>query len=91
MTFPEHWWLLALAVVGQTAFFARLAFSWPRGGRSGGRQGGGGRIPAWAPACLVLGAACGLVYAWLLRDAVLAAGQAGILLLAWVGGRDADC
>ncbi len=75
MALPEHWWLLVQAVLGQAAFFARMALAMRRSEA----------VPAWAIVCLALGAGCGLVYGWLLRDAVLAAGQAGILLLAWVG------
>ena len=80
MALPEHWWILALAVLGQAVFFARMALA--------ARQGG--PVPAWALACLALGGASGLWYGWLQRDAVLAAGQAGILLLAWIGGRTSN-
>ena len=74
MTLPDHWWLLALVVVVQGAFFARIAVL---------RMRGKGVQPLARPAQAVLAASglAGLAYGVAQRDPLFFLGQACSLIL----------
>lgn len=74
MTLPDHWWLLALVVVVQGLFFARIAIL---------RMRGKGVQPPARPALAALGVSglAGLAYGFAQRDPLFVIGQACLLAL----------
>jgi hypothetical protein len=74
MTLPDHWWLLALVVVVQGVFFARIAVL---------RMRGKGVQPLARPAQAALAASglAGLAYGAAQRDPLFFLGQACLLVL----------
>lgn len=74
MTLPDHWWLLALVVVVQGLFFARIAVL---------RMRGKGVQPLARPAlaALALSGLAGLAYGFAQRDPLFVVGQACLLAL----------
>jgi hypothetical protein len=74
MTPPDHWWLLALAVVVQGSFFARIAIL---------RMRGKGVQPLARPAqaALAVSGLAGLAYGFVQRDPLFFVGQVCLLIL----------
>ena len=74
MTLPDHWWLLALVVVVQGLYFARIMIL---------RTRGKGVQPLARPAlaALALSGLAGLAYGFLQRDPLFCLGQACLLIL----------
>ncbi|BCS87621.1 lipid A biosynthesis domain-containing protein [Pseudodesulfovibrio sediminis] len=74
MTLPAYWWLLALVIVVQGAFFVQFFIL---------RMRRKGVQPVARPAQVVLAVSClaGLAYAVVQRDPVLFVGQVCLMIL----------
>ncbi|MGE4421100.1 MAG: lipid A biosynthesis domain-containing protein [Pseudodesulfovibrio sp.] len=74
MTLPDHWWLLALVVVVQGLFFARIVILRMRGK-------GVQPLARSAQAALAVSGLAGLAYGFVQRDPLFFLGQACLLAL----------